>query len=165
MDTSHLANPSLRHLSFKVLESSVDPNPLPPEDFLWMAMYEMMNGILSFPFTSYGLRYEPTKTILIIQRYPSGLSLSSDHISLIRINLASRNMRLRSLASFDRSIVSNLAPSGSNGQITISRISTLGSDLQEEAELIERLKYRDEGSRNLTSLQERLFFKRNDKTS
>ncbi|KAL4280456.1 hypothetical protein GQ457_03G017130 [Hibiscus cannabinus] len=40
-----------RHLSFKILESSVDPDLLPPEDFLWTSMYEMTNGILSFPFT------------------------------------------------------------------------------------------------------------------
>ncbi|KAL4340523.1 hypothetical protein GQ457_08G018470 [Hibiscus cannabinus] len=64
------------------------------------------------------------------------------------------------LASFDRSLVSDLAPSGSNGQITISRISTLGSYLPEEAELI-----KDGGSRNLTSLPETTFFKRKDETS
>ncbi|KAK8599780.1 hypothetical protein V6N12_049653 [Hibiscus sabdariffa] len=33
---------------------------------------------------------------------------------------------LKGLVSFDRSLVLDLAPSGSNGRITVSRISTLG---------------------------------------
>ncbi|KAL4284368.1 hypothetical protein GQ457_16G016490 [Hibiscus cannabinus] len=91
----------------EVLESSVGPNPLPPEDFLWMSMYGMKNGNLSMlhelrPKNENGCiksccKLWPAKTILIIHGYLSGLSLSSDNIPLIRVNLASRNMRLRSV--------------------------------------------------------------------
>ncbi|KAL4303304.1 hypothetical protein GQ457_10G009280 [Hibiscus cannabinus] len=82
------------------------------------------------------------------------------HLYGSSVLMKARDHLLKGLASFDRSLVPDLAPSGSNGQITISRISTLGSYLPEEAELI-----KDGGSRNFTSLPGATFFKRKDKTS